>query len=59
MSLVDVPSSLRIDGEVCIVIDTKLNYNYRALVLPSLGAPRWLSNKEVAACTGQAAKEVE
>jgi hypothetical protein len=41
------------------VIDTMLNYNYRALVLPPLGALRWLSNKEVAACTGQAAEEVE
>lgn len=51
--LFDVPSSIKIDNKVCLVIDEMQNYHYRALVLPPLGRPIWLSNEEVGKYTGQ------
>ena len=50
--LVDVPSSIKINGQSCLVIERMQNFHYRALVLPPLDRPRWLSNDEVAQYTG-------
>ena len=57
--LVDVPSSISINGQKCVVISTMENFHYRALVLPPLSGPVWLSNAEVAKLTAAADHQEE